>query len=139
MILTKVLERIFDVEAALRTVSRILRPGGVALIAVPSISQTGADATDPVALIWSFYPQTLRRLLARYFNPQKLTVESYGNVKTAISFLAGLAQEDLAQDDLKHNDPRYPLIVVARAVKPGSPPRVEAVRRLERPPRGLRC
>jgi hypothetical protein len=130
VILTKVLERIFDVEGALRTVSRILRPGGAALIAVPSISQTGADATDPAALIWSFYPQAIRCLLARYFNPQKLTVESYGNVKTAISFLAGLAQEDLAQDDLKHNDPRYPLIVVARAVKPGSPPRVEAVRRL---------
>jgi SAM-dependent methyltransferase len=131
VILIKVLERIFDVEAALRTVSRILKPGGVALIAVPSISQTGADATDPAALIWSFYPQTLRYLLSRYFNPQKLTVESYGNVKTAISFLAGLAQEDLAQDDLKHNDPRYPLIVVARAIKPGLPPRVEAVRRLD--------
>ena len=131
VILTKVLERIFDVEAALRTVVRILKPGGVALIIVPSISQSGADATEPAELCWSFYPQTLRRLLAQYFNPQKLTAESYGNVKTAISFLAGLAQEDLAPDDLNHNDPRYPLIVAARAIKSGAPPRVQAVNRLE--------
>jgi SAM-dependent methyltransferase len=130
VILTKVLEHIFDVEAALRTVARILKPGGVALIIVPSISPIGADATEPARLCWSFYPQTLRRLLARYFNPQKLTAESYGNVKTAISFLGGLAQEDLAPEDLKHNDPRYPLIVAARAIKDGAPPRIQAVNRL---------
>jgi SAM-dependent methyltransferase len=130
VILTKALERIFDVEAALRTVARILKPGGVALIIVPSISQIGADATKPAELCWSFYPPTLRRLLARHFNPQKLTAESYGNVKTAISFLAGLALEDLAPDDLKHNDPRYPLLVAARAIKSGTP-RIQAVSRLE--------
>ena len=139
VILTKALELIFDVEAALRTVSRILKPGGVALITVPSISQIGADATDPAGLSWSFYPQTLHRLLARYFDPQKLTTKSYGNVKTAISFLAGLAQEDLSPDDLKHNDPRYPLIVAARAIKPGAPPRIQAVNRLEGRACGLRA
>jgi SAM-dependent methyltransferase len=131
VILIKVLELIFDVEAALRTVSRILKPGGIALIAVPSISQIGADTAESAALSWSFYPQTLRRLLARDFNPQKLTVKSYGNVKTAISFLAGLAKEDLAPDDLEHNDSRYPLVVAARAIKLGPPPRIQAVNRLE--------
>jgi SAM-dependent methyltransferase len=133
VILTKALELIFDFEAALRTVSRILKPGGVALIAVPSISQIAAGASEPAALSWSFYPQTLRRLLARDFNPQKLTVESYGNVKTAISLLAGLAQEDLAPEDLAHNDSRYPLIVAARAIKPGAPPRIDALDRLDGP------
>ena len=131
VILTKVLELIFEVEAALRTVSRILKPGGVALITVASISQIEADATYPAGLSWSFYPQTLHRLLARYFEPQKLTTKSYGNVKTVISFLAGLAQEDLSPDDLKPNDPRYPLIVAARAIKPGTSPRIQAVNRLE--------
>ena len=102
VILTKVLEPIFDVEAALRTVSRVLKPGGVALIAVPRISQIGADATEPAALSWSFYPKTLRRLLVKYFDPRKLTVESYGNVKTLISFIAGLAREDIAADDFEY-------------------------------------
>jgi SAM-dependent methyltransferase len=124
VILTQVIELIFDVEAALRTVSRILKPGGVALITVPCISQTGNGAIEAAAWSWSFYPKTLRRLLVRCFDPKKLIVESYGNVKTAIGFLAGLAQEDLAPDDFKHNDSRYPLIVAARAIKPGPPPRV---------------
>jgi SAM-dependent methyltransferase len=134
VILTQVLELIFDVEAALRTVSRILKPGGIALITVPGISQIGTDATESAAWSWSFYPKTLRRLLVRYFDPQKLIVESYGNVKTAIGFLAGLAQEDLAPDDFQHNDSRYPLIVAARAIKPGPPPRVQALSQLGRQP-----
>jgi SAM-dependent methyltransferase len=58
VILTKVLELIFDFGAALRTVSRILKPGGVALITVSSTSQMGADATEPAALSWSFYPRS---------------------------------------------------------------------------------
>jgi hypothetical protein len=122
VILTQVLELIFDFDAALQTVSRILKPSGVALIMVPGISQIGTDATESAAWSWSFCPNTLRRFLVRRFDPQNLIVESYGNIKTAISFLAGLAQEDLAPDDFQHNDSRYPLIVAARAIKASSPP-----------------
>jgi glycosyltransferase involved in cell wall biosynthesis/SAM-dependent methyltransferase len=134
VILTQVIVLIFDVEAALRTVSRILKPGGVALITVPGISQIGTDATESAAWSWSFYPNTLRRLLVGYFDSKKLIVESYGNVKTAIGFLAGLAQEDLAPDDFQHNDSRYPLIVAARGIKPGPPPRLQVVSQLGRQP-----
>jgi SAM-dependent methyltransferase len=134
VILTQVIELIFDVEAALRTVSRTLKPGGVALITVPGIAQIGTATTDSAAWSWSFYPNTLRRLLVKHFDPQKLVVESYGNVKTAIGFLAGLAQEDLAPDDFDHNDSRYPLVVAARAIKPGPPAQVQAVSQLGRRP-----
>jgi SAM-dependent methyltransferase len=117
VILTQVLIFIFDVEAALKTVVRTLRPGGVALITVPGISQMSAKADEYQTWSWSFYPETLRRLLIRHFDPRNLIVESFGNVKTTISFLAGLAQEDLAAEDFQHQDPRYPLIVAARAVR----------------------
>jgi peptidoglycan/xylan/chitin deacetylase (PgdA/CDA1 family)/SAM-dependent methyltransferase len=122
VILTQVLELIFDVEAALRTVSRILKPGGVALITVPGISQISSDASESAAWSWSFYPQTLRRLLVKHFDPQKLIVQSFGNVKTVIGFLAGLGQSDLAPDVFHHDDSRYPLIVAARAIKHGLSP-----------------
>jgi SAM-dependent methyltransferase len=120
VILTQVLVLIFDIDAALKTIARTLRPGGVALITVPGISQMSAKADEYRAWSWSFYPETLRRLLIRYFDPQDLIVETFGNVKTTISFLTGLAQEDLAVEDFQHQDPRYPLVVAARAVKPGS-------------------
>jgi glycosyltransferase involved in cell wall biosynthesis len=130
VVLTQVLELVYNVDAALRTIARILRPGGVALITVPGISQISANAAESAAWSWSFYPETLRRLLTKHFDSQKLVIESYGNVKTTIAFLAGLAQQDLAPEDFHHNDSRYPLIVAARAIKPGSSPQVAIIPRL---------
>jgi SAM-dependent methyltransferase len=127
VILTQVLVLIRDFEAALRTVSRILKPGGVALITMPGISQISTDAAEAAAWSWSFYPQTFRSFLAKHFDPQKELVQSYGNVKTTIAFLAGLAREDLSRADFQRDDSRYPLIVAARAVKPGPPRRAQAI------------
>jgi peptidoglycan/xylan/chitin deacetylase (PgdA/CDA1 family)/SAM-dependent methyltransferase len=124
IILTQVLDEIEDVEAALATVSRILKPGGVALITVPGISQISSNPEEASKWSWSFYPRTLQQLLAKFFYPKKLIVEGFGNLKTTIGFLAGLAQEDLASDDFLLHDHRYPLIVAARAVKPGRLPQV---------------
>jgi SAM-dependent methyltransferase len=134
VILTQVLVLIRDFEAALRTVSRILKPGAVALITVPGISQISTDAAEAAAWSWSFYPETFRSFLANHFDSQKLVVGSYGNVKTTIAFLAGLAQEDLAPADFQQDDSRYPLIVAARVVKPGPPPRSQAIGRPGRRP-----
>ena len=118
IILTQVLIYMDDVEAALATVLRILKPGGVALITVPGISQICSDPEEASKWNWSFYPRTFQRLLAKFFDPKKLIVEGYGNLKTTIGFLAGLAQEDMASDDYLFQDHRYPLIVAARATKP---------------------
>jgi SAM-dependent methyltransferase len=117
VILTQVLVLIRDFESALRTVSRILKPHGVALITIPGITQISADTAESAAWSWSFYPETFRSFVSRYFDRQNLIVESYGNVKTTIAFLAGLARDDLAPDDFEHNDCRYPLIVGVRAIK----------------------
>ena len=117
VILTQVLGLIEQFENALATVVRCLKPAGVALITVPGISQISSNPKEASRWSWSFYPQTFRRILSRHFDPHDLSVESYGNVKTTIGFLCGLAQEDLSEDDFGSNDPRYPLIVAARAVK----------------------
>ena len=53
-------------------------------------------------------------------------MEAFGNLRTTVAFLAGLAQTDLDPGDFAVNDSRYPLIVTARATKPVStvPPKV---------------
>jgi SAM-dependent methyltransferase len=135
IILTQVLVLIDDVEAALSTVSRILKPGGVALITVPGISQISSNPEESSLWSWSFYPKTFRGLLAKFFDPKRLIVEGFGNLKTTIGFLAGLAQEDLSRDDFMFHDSRYPLIVAARAIKPGCLPPVVKKRRLSDTPR----
>jgi peptidoglycan/xylan/chitin deacetylase (PgdA/CDA1 family)/SAM-dependent methyltransferase len=119
VILTQVLDEIDDVEAALATVVRVLRPGGVALITVPGISQISSNPDEASRWNRSFYPRTLQRHLVKYFDRKKLIIEGLGNLKTTIGFLAALAQEDLESKDFLLQDDRYPLIVAARGSKPG--------------------
>ena len=117
VILTQVLQYIVDVESALRTVWRTLKPGGVALITVPGISQANTEPSEFARWTWLFYPKGFRSLIEKSFDSRTLSIQSFGNVKTAISFLAGLAEEDLSSDDYRHDDPRYPVIIAVRVVK----------------------
>ena len=118
VILTQVLELIKDVQKAINTVHRILKPGGVALITVPGISQISSEPEEARHWNWSFYPNALRFLLCNAgFKDENIKVESWGNLKTAVGFLAGLSQADLTAEDFLLEDNRYPLIVTARIVK----------------------
>lgn len=118
IILTQVLVLIREAPKALQTMHRILKPGGVVLITVPGISQISSFSNEADHWFWSFYPNSLRLLLERAdFDSAKLLVEGWGNFKTTVGFLAGLAQQDLLATDFDLHDSRYPLIVTARAVK----------------------
>lgn len=118
-ILTQVLVLIQNVQEAFRELHRVLKPGGVALITVPGISQISSIPDEAANWSWSFYPKTLRWLLSNAgFDATSLEVEGWGNLKTTVAFLAQLAQSDLEPGDYEFNDSRYPLIVAARAVKP---------------------
>jgi SAM-dependent methyltransferase len=115
-VLTQTLQFIFDVPAALAHVHRILRPGGVVLVTVPSVIRIdpgSAGATD----YWRFTPASCMALFCRAFGERTVTVRSYGNVRTAIAFLAGLAQEELSSAELDAHDEYFPVVVGVRAVK----------------------
>jgi SAM-dependent methyltransferase len=115
IILTQTLHLIFDMGRALATVRRVLRPGGVLLLTVPGISQTDRGEWGE-SWYWSLTAASVRRLLAGGWSD--VSVETHGNVLSAISFLHGLSAADLTEDELAANDPAYPLVVTARAVKP---------------------
>jgi SAM-dependent methyltransferase len=118
VILTQVLELIQRAPEAIAEVHRLLKPGGVALITVPGISQISGSPAAAERWSWSFYPRTMHWLLCRAgFAPDHLEVRGWGNLKTTIAFLAQLAESDLSPGDYEVEDPRYPLIVTARAVK----------------------
>jgi len=117
-ILPQVLELILKVPEALREIHRVLRPGGVALITVPGISHISPFPAEAANWSWSFYPRTLQWLLCNAgFAPDCVEVTGWGNLKTTVAFLAQLAQSDLSPEDYAVNDPHYPLIVTARALK----------------------
>jgi SAM-dependent methyltransferase len=117
IVLTQTLQLIFDPPAALRTLHRILKPGGALLATVPGISPVATQSVWGPTWYWSFTEAGLRRLLAADFETGHCRLETHGNVMVAVAFLEGLAAEDLTPDELSSRDPDYPVIITAVARK----------------------
>jgi SAM-dependent methyltransferase len=118
VILTQTLQAIYDVAAAIGTVYRILKPGGIALATVPGISKISRYDMDRWGYYWSFTSRSIRRLFETAFPSPNVQVSSSGNVLAAISFLHGLSVEELKPEELAYADPDYELVIEIRAVKP---------------------
>ncbi len=119
IILTQTLHLIYDLPAVVRTLHRILLPGGVVLVTAPGISQISRFDMDRWGDCWRFTSLSLRRLFAETFGPgaDQVQVRAQGNVLTAISFLLGLSAEELTFDELSAHDPDYEVVIGLRAVK----------------------
>ncbi len=118
MVLTQTLPFIYDVRAAMATVFAALKPGGVLLATVSGISQISRYDMERWGDYWRFTTKSIRRLLEEVFPADHIWVESYGNVYAAISFLHGLAAEEISQRELNYRDRDYELLIGVRAVKP---------------------
>jgi glycosyltransferase involved in cell wall biosynthesis len=118
VILTQTLHLIYDVRAALKTLHRILKPGGVLLATCPGISQISNDRWRE-SWYWAFTQLSARRLFEEIFPRQNVYVQVCGNVLTAIAFLQGLAAEELWQAELDYRDAHYEVSILVRAIKPG--------------------
>ena len=116
IILTQTLHLIYDVRAALATLRRILKPGGVLLATFPGITQI--DHFDwGGSWYWAFTALSAQRLFGEVFAPGSFKVETHGNVFAATAFLHGVALEELRKDELDYNDPDYQVIIAVRATK----------------------
>jgi hypothetical protein len=113
-ILTQTLQYIYDTSAAIDTAHRLLRPGGVLLVTVPSVSRIDPDESGEY---WRFTALSCSRLFAASFGHENTTVKSYGNVLTCVASITGMAYEELSQKELTKNDESFPLIIGVRAVK----------------------
>lgn len=118
VILTQVLNFIYDVKAAIRTIHRILKPGGCVLVSVAGISHMAQDEMEYCGDYWRFTSLSLRRLFEEVFPAANITVEAHGNVLAAVAFLHGLAVEELGREELDFHDRDFELSVLLKAVKP---------------------
>lgn len=120
IILTQTLLVIYDVRAALQTLHRILKPGGVLLATLPgSAHQIAHPDVELWGDYWRFTHLSARRLFEEVFPSADVTVETFGNVLAAVAFLHGLAGEELRREELDFRDPDYQVTIAVRAVKPG--------------------
>jgi SAM-dependent methyltransferase len=116
VILTQTLQYIYDVPAALRTLRRILKPGGVSLATLPGISQIPRGYWE-ATWYWAFTTASARRLFEEVFPPSSVAVKAHGNVLASVAFLEGLAMEELDRRELDFFDPDYQTLITVRAVK----------------------
>jgi SAM-dependent methyltransferase len=118
IILTQTLQFIFDTRAAIRTLYRILKPGGVLLLTCHGISQIARYDMDNWGEYWRFTTLSAGLLFTEVFPKSQVTIQAYGNVFAATAFLHGLVTEELQHSDLDFKDPDYEVLVAVRAVRP---------------------
>ncbi len=118
IILTQTLQQIYDVRLVIRTIHRILKPGGVLLATVPGISQIDRGSMERWGDWWRFTTLSARRLFEEVFPAANVTVKAYGNVLAAVAFLYGLAVQELRRLELDYLDPDYEVIIAIKATKP---------------------
>ena len=113
VIATHVLHVIFEPLTILRELHRILKPGGVLLVAVPTVSMIGPEFPE----LWRFTPLGVRRLLEATFPPAGVEVRPYGNSLAAAAEIRGVVSSELGARELWSVDPRFTVEVCARAQK----------------------
>jgi SAM-dependent methyltransferase len=117
IIITQTLQFIFDVHTAIRTLFRILKPGGVLLGSVPSVSPICRYDMDRWGDYWRFTSAAVNKLFAGSFRAEDVEVEAHGNVLVANAFLYGLSAEDLTIEELDFKDRDYEVLITIRAIK----------------------
>ncbi|UCG84718.1 MAG: methyltransferase domain-containing protein [Dehalococcoidia bacterium] len=117
IIVTQTLQYIYDVQTAIYTLHRILKPGGALLASLPGIAAISRYDMDNWGEYWRFTSMSTRRLFESVFPSDNVDVQTHGNMLTAIAFLLGLASEELGKNELDYCHPDFQLLHTVRAVK----------------------
>ena len=115
-IITQTLHLIYEPLTALRTLHRILKPGGVMLTTVPGITPVSADEWS-TTWYWAFTRRSVHRMCASVFSEDAIQLEAFGNVFAATCFLEGIAMEEVTAAELDIRDPNYDVLIAVRARK----------------------
>lgn len=118
IIITQTLQMIFEVDKAIKTLHRILKPGGVVLCTSHGMTRVARrEGVDDWGEYWHFTTQSKRRLFRAVFPRDNVQVSTVGNVFTCICNLHGLAASEVDQSELDTHDPNFEMLVLVRAVK----------------------
>jgi hypothetical protein len=113
IICTYVLNVIFELQKAVSELHRMLKPGGSLLVAVPQYSMCAPQWHE----LWRLTPEGLQMVLAKAFGVENVSVRAYGNSLTAAGDLRALVADEFTKAQLDYHDPRFAIVVCARAVK----------------------
>jgi glycosyltransferase involved in cell wall biosynthesis/SAM-dependent methyltransferase len=117
IILTDTRPFMHAIHAAVRTLHRILKPGGVVLATVGGITPISRRDMERWGHYWSFTTLSARLLFEEAFPADDVHADGFGNVLAATAFLQGLAAEELSPTELDYRDPDYEFLITVAAVK----------------------
>jgi glycosyltransferase involved in cell wall biosynthesis len=117
VIVTQTLQLIYELQCAVRTLHRVLKPGGILLATLPGISQIARDGFNRWEDHWRFTSASARKLFTDVFGTDNVAVAVHGNLCATVNFLDARAAEELSARELDHLDPDYQLVISVRAVK----------------------
>jgi hypothetical protein len=118
IICTQTLQCVFDVREALKTLYRILKPGGTLLTSLSGISQISRYDMDRWGDYWRFTTKSAESMYREFWPPECVQIHVDGNVLLAVAYLHGLTIDEINAADLDCHDPDYQLVITVRAVKP---------------------
>ena len=118
IVLTQTLQYVYDLPAAVASIHRALRPGGVCLATVPLISRLDA-AVPSGSEYWRMTGAACARLFGERFGTVNVQVSECGNLRAGSAFLLGLAAEELSEQELAASDPYFPILATVRAAREG--------------------
>jgi len=119
IIFTHTIQMIYDFQAAMDHLHRILKPGGVLLMATHGTSRVGRRlGKDHWGVYWRMTEDSVRRIFSERFREENVEVQGYGNILAATAFLYGIAAEELTPEELDTYDADYQVLIAARGVKP---------------------
>lgn len=115
IVCTGVLQLVYDIDAAVRSLHRMLRPGGVVLATMPGITRIArlADWEDQ----WRLTTSSARKLFTGVFGEGNVEVEWYGNPLVAVAFLMGLAAGELEREELEERNADFEVLIAVRAIR----------------------
>lgn len=116
IICTQTLQLIYDFRSAVTQLHHWLKPGGVALVSVPGISQISREDMEKTGDYWRFTGAAVRRM----FSEEALEVDVLGNVLAATAFLHGIAADEFDARELFERDPQFHMLTTVRAVRIGT-------------------
>lgn len=112
IVCTHVLHLVPDPFAVIRELSRILRPGGALIVAVPTMTRIDHPSWTEY---WRFTPDGVELLLRSSFND--VSIEGFGNALVAAGMMRGLTVDEFLRSELEPYDLRFTVEVCALAKK----------------------
>ena len=116
LIITNVLNFIFDYDTAIQNIAKLTNKNGQCLFTVSGISGISKFDNDRWGDYWRFSTKSFHEILNKYF--EKINIDYYGNASIAASLILGLVREDIPNSILNIKDEDFPVIITAIASLP---------------------